>query len=182
MSEASRWEDYFREGERLLWEGSPVKHAGFSFALVFFSAFGVPFLVVGIGMMGAGVSGLFTSGGSWSKLGISVFIFFFGIPFATVGTALVFGPWYMLANAHKKIRYALSNHRAYIATRWWGRKLQTHDWRKSPMLELKEGKHASTVFFEEVTSGESTKRIGFENIADGRRVFDLIQQGREGAP
>lgn len=179
MSEASRWQDYFTDGETLLWEGAPVKYASASPYNLFISAFGVPFFLAGLGMMGGGLIGAFASGGGLAGFGGGFFIFFFGIPFACVGAGLVFGPWYMLANAHRKIRYALSNRRAYIATQWWTRKMETYDWRATDMLELDEGRRASSVYFTAKTLDDSTKRIGFEHIAEARRVFDLIREGRE---
>jgi hypothetical protein len=174
---ADRWEDYFDPDEKLLWQGQPRPKTGLSFVIVFLALFGLPFLIAGLGVFGSGIAGIFNSGAGLGGVGVGMFMLFFSVPFIGAGAAMVFGPWYMQANAHRKVRYALSNRRAYIATQWWTRKLQTVRIAADATVTLENGKD---VYFRTEVSKDSdgdrtTERKGFESIADAEEVYRLIR-------
>jgi hypothetical protein len=172
MTQDGGWEAYFMPGETLLWEGAPVRGAGFSPLSIFISAFGVPFLGSGgfVAITGAGIA-------LEGKLALGLFMIAFCVPFVTVGAGLVFGPWIYLTQAHARVRYALSSRRAYIATRWWTRKMASYEIAPGADVTLSQGRRADTVRFRTTTRGaNSSHYAGFDNIADGRQVFALIRQ------
>ncbi len=180
-----RWQDLFQPDERLLWEGSPQPGLHGWPRLLGLSVFGLPFLIAGCAMLAFGLRQAL-SGGAVADIGLGLFLAAFSLPFAGIGLALVFGQWIAAARAHRRVRYALSSRAAYVAR---------HDWRKSlacyPILpqtavELETGRLADTLWFharqERDSDGTTTTRAGFENIADGTRVYRLIRQIQTGDP
>jgi hypothetical protein len=176
---ADAWEDYFQPGETLLWQGAPLPGIHGVGKLIGMALFGLPFLVIGGGICITGLTMLF-AGDGWQLGGIGLFMTVFSIPFAGVGLFLVIGQWIVAAQAHRRIRYALSTRAAYIATSWWTPKLDCYPILRSTPTGLEKGRNADTVWFhvraEKDSDGErSTTRIGFDNIADGEGVFHLIR-------
>ena len=175
---ADRWEDYFVPGETLLWEGHPEPRSGFSPGMLGLAIFGLPFLVVGVGLSGGALLAFLGFSNSLVEAAGSLFLFFFGLPFAGAGIGMVFGPWYAARNAHRYIRYALSDRRAYIASNWWSRKMEVLAIAPDAPVSIEAGQ---SVFFQSTRSLDSdgdtvTKRRGFEHIADAPKVYRLIRQ------
>ena len=175
---ADRWEDYFVSGETLLWEGRPERASGFSPGMLGLAIFGLPFLAVGVGLSGAAFLAFLGWSSSWIEAAGSLFLFFFGLPFAGAGIGMVFGPWYAARYAHRFIRYALSDRRAYIASHWWNRKMEVLKIAPNASVTIEAG---HSVFFHSTRGEDSdgdpvTKRRGFENIADAPKVYQLIRQ------
>ena len=177
-----RWEDWFQEGEQLLWEGAPMKGQFSWLRNVVMSAFGVPFLGGGLVSSGSGFMMLVGSDFGIAKAATGLFLFCFGIPFLCVGTALAFGPWYADLRAHEMVRYALTDHRGYVATRWWKRKIEIFRILPDQPVTVEDGR---SVFFHTTIGTDSdgdrtTDRKGFENIADADRVYKLIRSIQAG--
>ena len=116
---------------------------------------------------------------------LGVFIAAFSIPFAGIGAFLVLGQGIAAAQAHRRIRYALSNRCAYIGQSWMKPSLEIYPILKSTSVGLEKGRRADTVWFhvrnEKDSDGDlSTTRIGFDNIADGDKVLSLIRSIQTG--
>ena len=180
---ADRWEDYFEPGETLLWEGRPMPRRGITPGIIGLAVFGAPFFLAGLAMSGGSLLWMFGIQVGQLKLGEGVFMFFFGLPFLGIGAGMVLGPWYAMRHAHRKVRYALSNRRAYIASQWWTRKIETYPISKDGPLSLEGG---TTVYFHTLVGRDSdgdrtTEEKGFENIADAKDVYHLMRQIQDGS-
>jgi hypothetical protein len=107
------------------------------------------------------------------------------VPFTGIGALMVFGQWISAAEAHRKIRYALSTRAAYIAKSYRTRSIESYPILRSSASGLDKGRTADTVWFhvqsEKDSDGDrTTTRIGFDNIADGEMVFRLIRSLQTG--
>jgi hypothetical protein len=179
---AEAWQDYFETGEKLLWEGVPRKARGFEVASIGLAIFGTPFLFVGLSMTVGALLAFFGYNDGWVDGAGSVFAFFFGLPFLAAGAGLVFGPTYLLRNRHRKVRYALSNRRAYIASTWWGKKMEILPIAEDALIEVQNG---DTIHFHTETGlhSDGDKRVtqkGFQNIDDAMHVYKLIRKIQSG--
>ena len=176
---AESWYDFFEPGEKLLWEGAPQPLGVPGLGGIALSVFGMPFFGGGIMILYYALTGQAVpdeNGGTWE--GISLFLF--GLPFLLVGTALCLGPWLYYATSHRFVRYALSNRAGYITTRFLGRRMKMYPIDPRMDIELEFGRHSS-VFFHKGHRKDSDgdvieTRTGFENIRDGRAVYELIRQ------
>ncbi|MCV6593913.1 MAG: hypothetical protein OIF48_13235 [Silicimonas sp.] len=178
---AERWEDYFEPGETLLWQGQPLPQRGLSLGTVALALFGFPFLLAGLAMSGGALlSGFGIGDGLWG-FGSALFIFFFGLPFLGAGLGMVLGPWYTQRMAHRKTRYALSDRRAYIATRWWGSKLESYPISRGAIeLENDRSVYFHTEHGRDSDGDRTSERKGFENIEAAREVYHLLRQIQDG--
>lgn len=146
--------------------------------MVGLSLFGVPFLLVGLGTMLAGIAGLFASG-KMIDLGGGLFMILFSLPFVAVGVGLTIGTWVLSYLNPYFVRYALSNKRAYIATSWWYHKMESYPIDAHNYTALEHGKE-DTVYFIKLSGRDKdgdrkTTRVGFEHIADGAAVYALLR-------
>lgn len=174
---ADRWEDYFDPGETLLWEGQPMPVTGWSWSALALAAFGMPFLLAGLGVSGAAVLSVFDIEVGMFEAAGSIFLFFFGLPFLAAGVGMVFGPWYVARNAHRTTRYALSDRRAYIASRLWTKSLEAVPILTDGTVTLE---NECNVYFRTEIGRDNdgdrvTERKGFLNIADAAKVYRLIR-------
>ena len=174
---ADRWEDYFEPGEKLLWEGHPKPNSSIGLLNILLALFGLPFLIAGLAVLGAGLGEIFSFKGGIGNVLMGFFMLFFSLPFIAVGFAMIFGPWYMQSTAHRKMRYALSDRCAYIATQYWSRKMAVFPISPDGAIELESG---DSVYFHTETGRDSdgdktTERKGFANIADAQKVYHLIR-------
>ncbi len=179
------WQDYFQPGEQLLWDGAPKPGIHGKPRIIFLTIFGLPFLVIGIAVCVAGVKQVLTAQG-WSALGFGLFLVTFSVAFGGVGAAMVFGQWWAAAEAHRKIRYALSTRAAYIAKSCRTRSIEFYPILRSTPSGLEKGRTADTVWFHVHSQRDSdgdpiVTRIGFDNIADGDSVFQLIRSIQTGS-
>ncbi|MCB2116302.1 MAG: hypothetical protein KDE00_08375 [Rhodobacteraceae bacterium] len=173
------WEDYFVEGEQLLWEGAPLPGTHNRPMLIFITLFGIPFFVAGAALTFGGLFFVFKAG-NLTEAGGSLLAAVFGMPFLGVGLFLVVWQWVMAYTAHARIRYALSTRAAYIAKRYWRRELSIFPITKTTPLEMQDTRNGATVWLHALKQEDSdgdkvTTKIGFENIADGARVLGLLR-------
>ena len=110
----------------------------------------------------------------------ALFLLAFSVPFGGLGAFLVFGPFVDARSAARDVRYALTNRAAYIARKGIVNSLKVYPILPSTALELERGKRADTVWLharlERDSDGDlGTTKAGFENIAEGERVFHLIR-------
>lgn len=181
---AETWQDYLSPGERLLWQGAPVPGVFDLPKRLLLTAFGTPFLVGGLTCLGFGLVSLFGGEGP-AAIGLGLFLSIFAVPFLGVGLYLVVLQWLEAWQAHRRVRYALSDRAAYVARRFWRRSLEVFPILPQTAVELVEGRGASTVWLharrqKDSDDGTTTEKHGFENIADGREVFALIRQIQTG--
>jgi hypothetical protein len=181
---ADAWDDFFQPGETLIWEGAPLPGIHGWGKIIGMALFGLPFLVIGTGILVTGLGMLV--GPTWADFGFGFFMAAFSIPFAGIGAFLVLGQGIAAAQAHRRIRYALSSRCAYIGTTWLRPSLEIYPILKSTSVGLEKGRRADTVWFhvrrEKDSDGDlSTTRIGFDNIAEGDKVLSLIRSIQTGS-
>jgi hypothetical protein len=177
---SSIWSPHFRPSETLLWEGSPVPGFHQRGKSLFLMIFGLPFLIIGIAVFVAGLHQL-TQAPTLSDPGSAIFLTAFGVPLGAIGGFLVFGPLIEARTAARHVRYALTNRAAYVARSRLGRKLSVYPILPHTALELERGRRASTVWLharlERDSDGDlGTTKAGFENIAEGEKVYHLIRE------
>jgi hypothetical protein len=101
-------------GERLLWEGSPVRHRLFRPA----DGLLVPFSIVWCGLVVVAVASV-----------LPPEILFFppwGVPFALIGLYLIVGRFIVRAVASRRTRYAITDRRVLIVVEWFGDRLKSY--------------------------------------------------------
>ncbi len=174
--ESNRWEDYLGPDEKLLWQGAPatgIKLSGNSLVL---SVFGVFFLGFALFWMG-----MAASMGTGSV--VDIFFPLFGLPFVLVGLWLVAGHLFFDAYKRKHARYALTSRRAIIARSMMGRKMLSYEITPQSEISLIEGDLDSVYFARRnyrTRNGARTALIGFRYIGDGRKVFQMLQDIKNG--
>jgi hypothetical protein len=179
---ADTWQSYFTSGERLLWEGAPARGIHHPWRLLGWSVFGVPFLAAGLTCWAIAFNMLFEGG--WMVLA-GLVLAAFGVPFVGVGVMMVAGGWWEAAVAHRKVRYALSTRRAYIARNHLRRNLESYPIERDSRITLTEGKggYGSVQFHFLVvqdSEGRSTETAAFENVEGARGVFDMVRRVQSG--
>ena len=183
---AESWNAYFQAGETLLWEGAPKPGVYGWPKIIGLAIFGLPFLIPGIGMIIFGGAQVIRAE-SWGDVGLGLFLSIFGLPFAGVGAAMVVGQAWASAEAHKRLRYAVSTRCAYIAKSYWTKSLESYPILPGTALGLETGHRADTVWFhvhnERDSDGDrTTTRISFDNIAGGDEVYRLLRSIQTGKP
>ncbi len=176
---AETWETYFRPDETLLWKGAPASGWHQRGKSLFLMAFGGPFLVIGVALMIHAFAQL-PKAATLSDAGLALFLLAFSMPFGGLGAFLVFGPFVDARSAARDVRYALTNRAAYISRKGIVTSLKVYPILPSTALELERGKRADTVWLharlERDSDGDlGTTRAGFENIAEGEKVFAMVR-------
>ena len=169
----------FRPGETLLWEGAPVPGLHRRGLAIFLMIFGLPFLIIGIALFFYGLLQLHKAA-TVSDAGLALFTTAFALPFGGFGAVLVFGPLIEARTASRDIRYALTTRAAYVVRQGRFPSLKVYPILPDTALELEPGKRASTVWLHSRLERDSdgdlgTTKAGFENIAEGEKVFELIR-------
>jgi hypothetical protein len=181
---ADSWQAYFQPGETLLWEGAPKPGVHGKAKIIGLAIFGLPFLLVGIGVFLAGIRQTFTAP-TWTDVGLGLFFATFAVPFAGIGAAMVIGQWWAAAEAHRRIRYAVSTRCVYIAKSHRTRSIESYPILRSSALGVEKGRTADTVWFHVLSERDSdgdrtTTRISFDNIAEGDKVYTILRSIQTG--
>lgn len=168
-----------RPGETVLWEGRPVPGLHQRRVTLFMMLFGLPFLMVGVALFFHSLL-LYPEAANVPDGGNALVTTAFSLPFAAFGAFLVFGPIIEARAASRNIRYALTTRAAYVIRSGPFPSVGVYPILPSTNLELEHGKRASTVWvhsrLERDSDGElGTTKAGFENIAEGEKVFNLIR-------
>lgn len=145
--------------------------------------FGLPFFVIGIGLLGAALA---RPGGIAGDSGLNLFLMAFALPFAAIGGFLVFGPWFEARTNARLRHYVLTDRAAYILSRLLGGRVAVYPILPHTPLIVETGRRAGTVWFharrERDSDGDITEeRTGFENIAGAEDVALLIRSIQEKA-
>lgn len=176
-----RWEDWFEPGETLLWEGAPAKGLHHPVRNSLLTLLGFPFAVGGIMAADSGLALVFGAGNVFAAL-MGLVVMAFSVPFLLLGAGLGLASWIHDLFKHDRVRFALSDRAGYIATRWWNRDMTTipiHPGTRIEYDEKRNGIGAVWFHFEQVTDSDgdtSTKRQGFEGLANPQEVFALVRQ------
>jgi hypothetical protein len=146
---------------------------------LFLPVLGTLGLIIGIACFFFGLHRL-TQAPTLSDAGLALFLTAFGLPFAALGAFLVFGPLVEARTASRDIRYALTTRAAYVQRSGRFPNLKVYPILPSTALELEPGKRASTIWLharlERDSDGDlGTTKAGFENIAEGEKVFGMIR-------
>lgn len=168
-----------RPGETLLWEGAPVPGFHQRRLTVFLMIFGLPFLTIGVALFFYGLVQLHTAA-TMSNAGLALFTAAFALTFGCFGAFLVFGPIIEARTASRDVRYVLTTRAAYVQRTGRFPSLKVYPILPSTALELERGTRASTVWLharlERDSDGDlGTTKAGFENIAEGEKVFGMIR-------
>lgn len=175
-----RWEDWFQPGETLLWEGAPAPGFRHVPRNIFFTAFGIPFLGAGLFTSGMGLGHLFDLAEMW-HVALGVFLTAFGMPFIAVGAGMAFGPWMHEYLRPSRVRYALTDRNAYIASRLWKRNMEVLALRPETDIEIEEHRDGTVSLYFHFDSyrdsdgDRRTEKKGFEALSDGRDVYAMLR-------
>ncbi len=173
------WARYLRSGEVIIWEGRPSAGLKLDRPALLQTASGLFTLVFALVWISIAIS----------ATGVSLFSLF-GIPFVAVGAYLFIGHFFWDAYKRARMRYALSNERAFIANRAWGREISIYTITPQTELVLREhGEQAASIFFAKEQESKSSKKswlprhknIGFRWVREGAEVYRMmseIQAGR----
>lgn len=161
------WAPYLDPGEMLLWEGGPATGIKFRKSDLFM----IPFSLAWGGFA------IFWEV-SVIALGAPVIMAIFGLPFVAIGLYMIFGRFLWDAHKRARTRYALTDKRAIIATRYQGRQMKSHPIDPAAPIAYDAGPEASIVFDRRMRGSGKGRRLvttGFEFIPDGERVYRLIR-------
>jgi hypothetical protein len=173
-----RWDKYLEPGEVLLWQGKPVagtKALSMTWPLFFIA---LPVLAVGVFLFFAALLRILQFDG-WEQVGLGLLVMVVSLPFSILGFSWVFGVWFADLTAHKHVRYALSDRRAYVARSWWHASVESHALHRDDTIELKQGP-SDTIWLMSHPAQDhddaSASRIGFERISDGPAVYAILRE------
>lgn len=170
-----------RPGERMIWSGAPVQGFHQRGRAVLMMVFGLPLLLVGVGLFVAGLTG---AGAAPAQGSSGIFLMVVALPLGGIGAFLVFGPLIEARTGARLRHYALTDRAAYILSRMAGARVEVYPILPHTPLIVETGRRAGTVWFharrERSSDGDLTEeRAGFENIADADRVAVLIRTLQE---
>ncbi len=174
-----RWDDYFEPGETLLWQGAPEPGIKSFWATLFLSIFGIPFFGGGLMTAGTGFASFFGDSNGFG-IGMGIFLLAFSVPFLCVGAGLTIGSWLAAMYSHRFTRYALTNKRAYIANSFYRHSIKSFRIRSDDVVTLTQGRFDDvkfkTVHDRDSDGDKTTHQIGFDGIANGREVYQMIRK------
>ena len=171
MTAPAGWEGILDTGETILWQGRPdgkivlrpANTATFVFGLAF-AGFALFWMIMAS-----------TAGG---------FFWAFGLIHFSVGLGLSFGAIFWGVFVRRHTWYTLTDRRAFIATDLpiGGRSLKSYPITDDTVLDFAPGDPGSIWFDEEVRRSKNTttrKKIGFERIEDGEKVYRMFRDIQE---
>ncbi|MDQ2093832.1 aspartate carbamoyltransferase catalytic subunit [Rhodalgimonas zhirmunskyi] len=176
------WEGILDPGERILWQGKPVRGIDGDDFNPMRSAMGV--LMTGFAIFW--LTKLNTMPDMKDGAPIKAFMSLFGLFFVAMGINTAGG--YMIGNALKRARthYTLTDRRAFIAssTLWGKKSLKSYAIGPKTPLEY-DGAEPGTILFARETRQSSKGRhytvtAGFRRIADSRAVYRKIRDVQTG--
>lgn len=173
LEPSEEWRGILGPDETIIWQGRPNPAAPVALSQLGRAAFGLVFSAFAVmWMMGAMRAG----GMFWM----------FGLPHFGVGAGIIVSALFWRRIRLSNTWYTLTNRRAFIATRipLEGRRLKSWDINEDTVLTFDEGPPPSVGFgFAKARgrSGKHLRAVGFERIADGRAVYDMMRQQRQRA-
>lgn len=175
-----RWEDWIGPDEVLQWQGAPQPDGRIRLRQVGFALLGLLFFLPGLLVMFLGLKTYAGTDGA-PDVGMGLFVILISVPFVGVGLGLIVGPHLEARLAHKRVRYAITNSRIYVATHWWQPKLESHPLHPDAVVELINDGRVGIVSlqwgFKLNTDDDTVPRyIKLEGLADARHVHQLLQR------
>ena len=165
------WDGILDPGEAILWQGRPDG------AFTVGWGAGVPVL---FGLVFAGFA-LF-----WMVMAAQTggFFWMFGLIHFAVGLSIALGPLLWPTWRRRHTWYTLTSKRAFIATDipFRGKRLDSYPITADTVLSFLDDTPATIHFAETLTQtqkGVTRRKIGFERIADGRKVLGLMRQAQD---
>jgi hypothetical protein len=184
---AESWQHYLRPGEALSWEGQPVSGIGDWrvydwLERMFAAALGSLGLLIGREALLEAGTRLSNGDFIYGLLVLAV-----ALPFIPAGIYLVFLQWFAILLAYKHKQYALTDRAAYVMHRWPRLKVKVYPIYPETVIELVKGRRSCSVWVfilkkSDGDGGFTVEKEGFENIADGERVFGIIRDNQTASP
>jgi len=177
MSNRDGWEGILDPDERIIWQGQPDGKFRLRAKNIAISIFGLFFF-------GFSVTGLVMASMATASQGRTYVMFpLFSAPFVLIGLYLVVGIHWFDALRRRKTHYTLTDKRAFIATNFLGKRLQSYPIDNETVLDFRPGTPGTLFFAKEVhRSKNGTYRVpvGFELIADAQHVYQLFRSVQDG--
>lgn len=165
------WEPYLKAGEKVLWTGAPAKGFRFSAPSLMRTAMGVIFLIIALTVFHPVLTRVLNGDAHFN---ITVLV---PIIFVATGLHSVFGQHIWSMWVRSRTRYALTDERAMIATRTFGKSMKSYPITPVTSVEF-EDRSEGSVYFATKSVRRNRKsheqRIGFEYISDAGDVYKLI--------
>lgn len=170
MSGHDDWQGLFDADGHIVWQGHPTGR----FRLEFDSFFGFIFMIV------------------WSAIPVAMVIavpasLLLGIPalFVAVAFWFFFGQHFWAMFQRRRTFYSLTNKRAFFANRsLFKRRLNSYPITTETALEIDDHAGGNIRFSEasgrQMFSNRTTRKVGFEQLADPRTVYSRIRQVQQG--
>lgn len=180
MSAPEGWEGFLETGETVLWQG---RSAG----RVTFRGADPRQMLLGLAFFGFALFWTFTAfnAARGSNNPMEFLLPVFGLPFIVIGLRLSGGIEFWRAFVRRNSWYTLTSRRALVATRVLGRRaLRSWPITSRTVIDLEQGPPDSIWFAEHrhrAGLSQKARRIGFEQINDGREVLRLMRQVQRGA-
>jgi hypothetical protein len=181
IDDLARWERLLDEGEHILWQGAPLPGIRNVRSRVVKTLLGLGLLGGGLAMLVATLDHLYSEG---MKINVALFLVV-GAILVAAGLEYAFHQWRAAARAHISTRYVLTNHCAYIAVGTGFGSVSSYRVLPDTAVELDLYDDYGDLWFHvgpkyAVTNAQTTARIGFEGIADGKAVFMLTRKIQSG--
>lgn len=167
------WDGLLDPGEVILWQGAPDPGLRIGFGQIASAAFGLLFAGFALfWMIGASRA----DGGFWA----------FGLIHFSVGVGIILGGLFWPTIRRRRTFYSLTNKRAFIATQlpFPSRSLKSYPITQNTVLDLIDGRFTSVHFateFRRSKNGHREVPVGFEDLPDGRNIYNLLRQVQRGA-
>ena len=167
------WQGLLEPDETIVWQGTPSSRVRVEWLSPFVPIFFVFFTGFSIFWMAMASQ----AGG---------FFWMFGLLFFGAGIFNLVGIHFWKAFRRSNTQYTLTNKRAFIGDRTFGRKtLQTYRILPETPLEFEEYANDGSIYFSEKVhrgrNGQTVQRIGFEMIPDARAVLGHLNKIQQDA-
>jgi len=174
------WTDWIGPDEALQWQGAPHPDTRLRLSHVPLVIIAVPFLIGAFVFAATGLRWLSKMTG-WQDLGLGLLMASLSVPFFGIGIGLVAGPHLATRLAYRRVRYAITDRRIYVATNWWQPKLTSHAIAADAVLDLATngpfGMVSLQVGQERDSEGDVvTKDVNLTGLADATAVYHLLQR------
>ena len=175
-----RWEDWIGPGEVLLWQGAPQPDGRIRLRQVGFALLGLFFFLPGLLIMFLGLNTYVGTDGA-PDVGMGLLVILVSVPFVGIGLGLIVGLHLEARLAHRRVRYAITNSRIYVATHWYEPRLESHPLHPDAVVELINDGRVGIVSlqwgFKLGSDGDAVARcIELQGLADVTQVYQLLQR------
>jgi hypothetical protein len=176
-SKQMHWNYPLQADERIMWQGAPLPGVRDIPLRLLLSFVGIVLFIWAFALLTDKVPESLRDGRTFE----SGMFFFLAVFLLFVGSYYCFFQWREAARAHLTTRYVLSNQCAYIARHTSSRTLEAYPMLPETAVELDHRRGYDDLWLHvrkelDPDGDVTTKRIGFEGIADGAKVLALIRE------